>query len=364
MVTRKLRGLLLILAGSAVGCNSADAGLDDIRLPAGFAIEGFVDVPGARSLALGDDGVIFVGTRRNSVYAVVPGSAGEPRVAVVADDLDRPNGVTVLDGDLYVAEPDRILRFPRVHERLRDGTGQAPETVAPLRSQRSHAWRYLRAGPDGRLYTGIGANCNICEDEGGALILALQPDGSSRQVIAEGVRNTVGFDWHPDDGSLWFTDNGRDRLGDDRPPDELNRLSSQGAHFGYPWCHGGFIADPDFGRQRKCDEFVPPVRALGPHVAAIGMRFYSGSQFPERYRNHIFIAEHGSWNRSKRIGYRVTHVYPDASGQLQYDVFADGWLRDERVSGRPVDVLVYTDGSLIVSDDEAGRLYRIRYIGE
>jgi glucose/arabinose dehydrogenase len=209
----------------------------------------------------------------------------------------------------------------------------------------------------------VGAPCNICapDPERYAAILRLSVDGSQLQTYARGVRNTVGFDWHPVTGSLWFTDNGRDHLGDDAPPDELNEAPRPGLHFGYPYCHGGDLADPEFGRQRGCGEFTAPVQNLGAHVAALGMRFYTGSQFPPRYRHQVFIAEHGSWNRSSKTGYRISLVTLAAGRATGYEAFATGWLEGERAWGRPADLLVLPDGSLLVSDDHAGAIYRIRY---
>ena len=210
----------------------------------------------------------------------------------------------------------------------------------------------------------VGAPCNICapDPERYANVGRMNPDGSGFEVVARGVRNTVGFDWHPRTKELWFTDNGRDWMGDDQPPCELNRVTRAGQHFGYPYCHGGTIADPEFGHQRTCSEFVAPAQNLGPHVAPLGMRFYTGTQFPAAYRDQAFIAEHGSWNRSTKVGYRVSLVRVDASGRATgYETFAEGWLDGGSVWGRPADVLVAPDGSLLVSDDYAGAIYRIRY---
>jgi glucose/arabinose dehydrogenase len=232
-----------------------------------------------------------------------------------------------------------------------------------LPTDRAHGWRYLRFGPDGRLYVPIGAPCNVCEREGYAVITRLDPAGTGREVFARGVRNTVGFDFHPTTGELWFTDNGRDWLGDDLPPDELNHAPRAGLHFGFPHCHGGFLLDPEYGVGHRCEDFVAPVQRLGPHVAALGMRFYTGSLFPAAYRGRIFIAEHGSWNRSEKIGYRVTTVTLDGNTAVDYAPFASGWLVDGAVRGRPVDLLVMPDGALLVSDDHAGAVYRIGYEG-
>jgi glucose/arabinose dehydrogenase len=228
-----------------------------------------------------------------------------------------------------------------------------------------HAWKFIAFGPDGKLYVPVGVPCNVCvEDTAYGIIARMNPDGSELETFASGVRNTVGFDWHPKTGELWFTDNGRDWMGDDQPPDELNHAPESGLHFGFPYCHGGTIPDPDFGRRRACDEFTPPAINLGPHVAALGMRFYTGAMFPETYTNQIFIAEHGSWNRTVPIGYRVSLVRLDESGQaVSYEPFVEGWLRAGGAWGRPVDVLVMPDGALLVSDDLAGAIYRISYQG-
>ena len=233
-------------------------------------------------------------------------------------------------------------------------------------ADRSHGWKFIRFGPDDKLYVPVGAPCNICErtdDPRYTSILRMNPDGTGLEIYATGIRNTVGFDWNPSDGSLWFTDNGRDNLGDNIPPDELNRADRIGLHFGYPYCHGGYIKDPEFGEKRDCSEFIPPQMKLGPHVAALGMRFYSGTMFPAEYRNQIFIAEHGSWNRSEKIGYRVTLVRLDENNQAaSYENFITGWLQEgDNVLGRPVDLEQMPDGSLLISDDYADMLYRLSY---
>jgi len=232
-----------------------------------------------------------------------------------------------------------------------------------LPQDRHHGWKFIRFGPDGMLYLQVGAPCNICEpkDERYASIMRMKPDGTDLEIFAKGIRNTVGFDWHPQTQELWFTDNGRDYMGNDQPPDELDYAPQKGLHFGFPYCHGANIPDPEFGREHKCEEFTPPAMALGPHVAAIGMRFYTGTMFPEEYRNQIFIAEHGSWNRSTPIGYRVTLVRLQNNRAVEYKVFAEGWLQNGRGWGRPADVQVMPDGALLVSDDEAGTIYRISY---
>ena len=229
-------------------------------------------------------------------------------------------------------------------------------------SDRGHGWKFIRFGPDGLLYVPVGAPCNICErDDPYAAILRMWPDGTGLEIFARGVRNTVGFDWHPQSRDLWFTDNGRDNLGDNLPPDELNHAPDKGLHFGFPYCHGGDLPDPKFGIDRTCDEFRGPAQKLGPHVAAIGMRFYDGTMFPKHYHGRIIIAEHGSWNRSQKIGYRLSMVTLEGDKAVNYASFATGSLQGDSNWGRPVDVLVMKDGSLLVSDDQGGRVYRIVY---
>lgn len=342
----------------------------DVALPPGFRIDVYADrVPNARSMALGANGTLFVGTRNDTtLYALrdLDGDHFVDETIALSTELDTPNGVAFRDGSLYVAEVDRVLRYDDIENRLDD----PPEPVvvsAEFPSEPFHGWKYIAFGPDGMLYVPVGAPCNTCEtdDTPYGKIWRMNPDGSDLEVFASGMRNTVGFDWHPVTGDLWWTDNGADELGDDVPPDELNRSAEPGLHYGFPYCHAGTVPDPEFGAERSCDEFTPPAQALGPHVAALGMTFYTGDSFPEEYRNQIFIAEHGSWNRTDPIGYRITLArLDDASEVTSYEVFAEGWLADDgTVHGRPVDVLVMADGSLLVSDDRAGMIYRISYEG-
>ena len=337
-----------------------------IELPEGFGIRAWAEgVTDARSMALGPNGTLFVGTRSDGrLYALrdEDGDHWAERVVTLARGLNRPNGVAFRDGDLYVAENSRVLRYPGIEARL-DAPPQPQVVTGAFPTDRSHGWKFIRFGPDGTLYVPVGAPCNIClRDDPYASIGRLDVATGAFTVVARGVRNTVGFDWHPASRELWFTDNGRDWMGDDLPPDELNRLSRDGQHFGYPHCHGADISDPDFG-DRACGDFVPPVQALGPHVAALGMRFYTGEMFPAAYRNQIFIAEHGSWNRSSKIGYRIMLVRLNGNTATGYEPFATGWLQGESNWGRPVDVLVMPDGALLVSDDQAGVIYRISYGG-
>lgn len=330
--------------------------LDLIRLPPGFRIELYASVPNARSLALGDKGTLFVGSRAGSAVHAV---ASDGQVSKLADGLRVPNGVAFRDGALYIAEVSRILKI----DHAESGSSAKPEVVYDkLPRETHHGWKFIRFGPDGRLYVPIGAPCNSCDRDGYALLGALDLRSRNFHIFSHGIRNTVGFDWHPITRELWFTDNGRDWLGDELPADELNRAPRAGMHFGFPYCHQGDLPDPEFGGARKCGEFIPPVQKLGAHVAALGMRFYTGSMFPAEYRNQIFIAEHGSWNRSKKTGYRITLVRLDAAGKaLSYEPFAQGWLQGESAWGRPVDLEILPDGSLAVSDDGAGVIYRIRY---
>ncbi len=340
--------------------------LSDIVLPPGFTIDVYApNVENARSLALGEKGTLFVGTRSaGKVYAVLDRNQDHKadKVITLAEGLNMPNGVAFKSGALYIAEVNRVLRYEDIESRLTN----PPKPVIvrdDFPRDRHHGWKFIRFGPDGMLYVPVGAPCNVCEreDERYASVMRMNPNGSGLEVFAHGVRNTVGFDWHPKTAELWFTDNGRDWLGDDLPPDELNRAPRKGMHFGFPYCHGGTIPDPGFGTKRGCEEFVPPAQALGPHVAALGMRFYSGAMFPEQYRDQIFIAEHGSWNRTSPIGYRLTLVRLNGNQTVSYEVFAEGWLNRGRAWGRPVDVLVMPDGALLVSDDRAGVIYRISY---
>ncbi|MBX3319426.1 MAG: sorbosone dehydrogenase family protein [Nitrospira sp.] len=369
MVLNRAVGLVCALLTLVVFGSRIEAGtlpLDTIKLPPGFTIALYTDkVPNARGMALGQDGVLFVGTRdKGDVYAVLDkdGDQRADEVLTIARGLQMPVGVAYRKGSLYVSAVDRILRFDKIDAHLKDVSPPVVVTDG-FPKETSHGWKFIAFGPDGKLYVPVGAPCNICEPDPDryALIGRLNPDGSGYEIVARGVRNSVGFDWDPTTHELWFTENGRDYLGDNQPPDELNHAEKPGLHFGYPYCHGNNLSDPEYGRTRACREFTAPAAELGPHVASLGMRFYTGDMFPKEYRNQIVIAEHGSWNRSEKSGYRITMVSRDGQGHMRYSVFAEGWLQGQRAWGRPVDVMVMPDGALLVSDDMAGAIYRISY---
>ncbi|MCF8178117.1 MAG: PQQ-dependent sugar dehydrogenase [Sulfuritalea sp.] len=341
--------------------------LDTIKLPPGFAIEHWATVNNARQMALGaadaNGGVLYVGSRQaGKVHAVrFDSHYRSTAVSVVAEGLNMPSGLAWKDGALYVGAVSRILRYDDIDRKL--AQPPAPIVVTDsLPSDTHHGWKFIAFGPDGKLYVPVGAPCNICApDDPYAAILRMKSDGSEREIFVRGVRNSVGFDWSPIDGSLWFTDNGRDWLGDNSPPDELNHAPRAAMHFGYPYCHGGELADPEFGAKRQCKEFQPPAQKLGPHVASLGMRFYTGTMFPATYRNQIFIAEHGSWNSLSKVGYRISLVRVKDGRAVAYETFASGWLQGRTAWGRPADVQMLPDGSLLVADDHAGAIYRITY---
>lgn len=338
-----------------------------INLPKGFIISEYAKVDNARSLALSPSGTVFVGNRaEDKVYALqdLDNDGKAEKKYVLASGLKVPNGVAFKDGDLYVAEISRILRFKNIEQNLENPSYEVVYDKYPTEGH--HGWKYIAFGPDGKLYVPVGAPCNICESDGiYATITRMNADGTNMEIVASGVRNTVGFDWNPETGNLWFTDNGRDMMGDNFPPCELNKITSEKQHFGYPYCHGGDIADPEFGSKRHCNEFVKPMYNFKAHTAPLGMHFYEGDMFPSSYKGDIFVAQHGSWNRSSKIGYRIMHVNVENGRATKAEVFADGWLdsSSQDVSGRPVDVIELKDGSLLVSDDYSGMVYRITYNG-
>jgi glucose/arabinose dehydrogenase len=358
------RGALAAFLAIGTAASAQGLPVEKIRLPPGFEISVFADnVPNARAMSLGDRGTLFVGSMHaGNVYAIKVRDNKAVETLTVASGLNMPVGVAFRSGALYVSDVSRILRYDNIEANL--AAPPHPVIVSDrFPTETHHGWKFIAFGPDGMLYVPVGAPCNICDPDSDryANLMRLKADGSGLEVFARGIRNSVGFDWHPESKELWFTDNGRDRMGDDMPGDELNHAPRFGMHFGYPYCHQGDLPDPEFGARRRCAEFTPPVVNLGPHVAALGMRFYTGKMFPAEYHNNIFIAEHGSWNRSEKIGYRVVRVVLSGNKAVKHEVFAEGWLRGQSAWGRPVDVLIMPDGALLVSDDRGGAIYRIRY---
>ncbi len=350
---------------------TAEVKLDRIKLQPGFKIEVWAaDVHNARSMAISDDGIVFVGNRQEeNVYALVDenGDGKADSKFILAEDLNMPNGVAYKDGDLYVAEVSRILRFKDIQNNLDNPTFEVVFESYP--EEAHHGWKFIAFGPDGMLYVPVGAPCNICESENPIFASITRLDVSKPEakpeIYAHGVRNTVGFDWHPVTKELWFTDNGRDMLGDDTPECELNHATAAGQHFGYPYWHAGTVKDPEFGdKGKEAAAYVAPAAKLGPHNAPLGMRFYEGAMLPASFKNNAIIAKHGSWNRSKKAGYEVVTVKIDSSGKVTgQEAFATGWLDEasQEVWGRPVDVQELPDGSMLISDDMANCIYRVSY---
>lgn len=364
------------LAASAalVLCKPAPAGetqvrrnLDKLQLPPGFTVDVYAEVPGARQMALGQStGTVFVGTRGERVYAVVDRDKDRraEEVKVILDDLKIGNGVAIYQGNLYVAEQHRIARYPAPGFDLDLPFAEMREVVFDdLPDKFHHGWRYIAFGPDGKLYTTVGAPCNICEVSGyEGTILRMNPDGSTPEIYARGVRNSVGLAFHPQMGDLWFTDNNTDMMGDDTPPGELNIAPRPGMHFGFPYYAGGRVRHPDWADERPPQEVTFPAIEFAAHSAPLGLAFYTGGMFPAEYRGDAIVAQHGSWNRSTPIGYRLMRIRFDDDGKaLDKEVFVDGWLQGAEAWGRPVDVLELADGSLLVSDDYNGVIYRIAY---
>jgi glucose/arabinose dehydrogenase len=345
--------------------------LANIKLPPGFQIDVWAEVPNARSLALSPSGTIFVGSREKGengkVYALPDANhdSKPDEVITIASGLTMPNGVALRNGDLYVAEINRVLKFADIEKTMK--SKPAFEVVYDkYPKDEHHGWKFIAFGPDGKLYVPVGAPCNICERLDNPVystITRLDVDTKQMEIYANGIRNSVGFTWHPQTQEMWFTSNGRDMLGDDIPPDVLCHAPKAGLHFGYPYCHAGEIKDPEFGDKRACSDFAPTAQKLQPHTAALGLRFYSGKMFPQAYQNRIFIAEHGSWNRTVPVGYRITMVTLNGNKPAKYEPFATGWLGDDKktVNGRPVDLLWLADGSMLISDDHKGLIYRVSY---
>ncbi|HSG89418.1 MAG TPA: PQQ-dependent sugar dehydrogenase [Pseudomonadales bacterium] len=353
-----------LLAAAAVlglaGEVAAAPPVDKLSVPPGFTIEVLhADVTNARQLALGDAGTLFAATRGDGRVWAIDGDG----TRAIASDLELPSGIAYRDGDLYVGAVSTIYRLDDIEAHLDDPP--APVVVTDqLPTETHHGWKHLEFGPDGKLWVPIGAPCNIC-DEGDpyASIAKMDPDTGAYEIFARGIRNTVGFDFEPDTGVLWLSDNGRDMLGDDVPPCELNRVPHAGMHFGYPYVHGADILDPEFGEGHDPADYTPPALEMQAHVAPLGIAFYTGDAFPEDYRGALFVAQHGSWNRSSKVGYQVIVAYVEDGEVVRSEPFVTGFLEGEAAWGRPVDVLVHPDGSLLISDDQQGAIYRVRWTG-
>jgi glucose/arabinose dehydrogenase len=334
-----------------------------LKVPAGFNIEVYAaGMANARSLTEGDKGTVFVGTRLvGNVYAIA-NKDGKRAAKVLVSGLYRPNGVAFKDGTLYIAELSKVSKIEKAEDNL-DSSPKPAMIYDNLPKDEAHGWKFIAIGPDNKLYVPVGQpGNNVLHDDAHGQIRRINLDGSGAEVVARGVRNTVGFDWNPETKQLYFTDNGRDWMSEDVPQDELNRVTKVGEHFGAPYCLQGNITDPEFGWGHSCSEFTPPVGLMGPHSASLGMRFYTGGMFPKAYKNAIFVARHGSWNRSKKVGGDVVVVKLNKDGTVKsMEPFITGFLEDNKYIGRPVDVLQMKDGSLLVSDDWNGAVYRITY---
>jgi glucose/arabinose dehydrogenase len=334
-----------------------------LKVPAGFNIEVYAaGMANARSLAEGDKGTVFVGSRLvGNVYAVA-NKDGKRSVKVLASGLHRPNGVAFRNGTLYIAELSKVSKIDKVEDSL-DSPPKLTMIYDNLPKDEAHGWKFIAIGPDNKLYVPVGQpGNNVLHDDAHGQIRRMNLDGTDVEVVARGVRNTVGFDWNPETKQLYFTDNGRDWMSEDVPQDELNRVTKVGEHFGAPYCLQGNISDPEFGWGHSCSEFTPPVGLMGPHSASLGMRFYTGSMFPKSYKNAIIVARHGSWNRSKKVGGDVVVVKLNKDGTVKsMEPLITGFLEDNKYIGRPVDVMQMKDGSLLVSDDWNGAVYRVTY---
>ena len=363
-----------LAATPAAEAPAAKLPLEKLRLQPGFNIDIYAHVENARQMAQGAQGEIYVGSLRAGKVHMVKDTDGDfkaDQVRLVAEGLNLPSGLATRDGDLYVGAVSQILVYRDIAAQLAHPGATLPSAeivTAELPQERHHGWKYLEFGPDGFLYIPVGAPCNIClsEEPEFAAILRINVDAKPAvlEPYVQGVRNSVGFDWHPDTRELWFTDNGRDLLGDAMPPCELNRVTARGQHFGYPFFHGASIPDPEFGAGKTATDYVEPALALDPHVAPLGMMFYTGGMLPERYRKQIIIPERGSWNRSPEAGHtghRLTVALADAKGHMTYEVLVDGWLQDNVAWGRPTDLLQLADGSILIADDKANVIYRLSY---
>jgi len=351
---------------TAITKASAALQLDQIKMPAGFSISVYAEVQGARSMVMSPNGTLFVGTQRpGSVFAVkdTDGDNVADKKWTITTGMNNPNGVAIKNGALYVAEISKVTKFPDIEKNI-DNPGKGEVIYDKFPTEWAHGWKYIAFGPDGKLYVPVGSPVNIgIPDDRHAAIFRMNDDGTGIEKFASGIRNTVGFTWHPNTKEMWFTDSGRDMMGDDVPFCELNNAPKAGMNFGFPYFHSGTIKDPQFGGDHQASEFTAPAQNLGAHVAPLGLKFYTGKMFPAEYKDQLFIAEHGSWNRSKKNGYRVSQVKMKDGKAAGYETFASGWMDDatQKVWGRPVDVLLLADGSMLLSDDVAGVIYRITY---
>jgi glucose/arabinose dehydrogenase len=335
-----------------------------LKAPQGFKIELYAaGVDNARTLRQGDNGTVFVSSRiKDKIHAIVDKN-GKREVKVIASVLHRPNGIVLHNGTLYIAELSQISKIENIESNL-DNPPKPTVIFSDLPKEEAHGWKFLTVGPDNKLYFQVGAPCNICmPSERHATIYRLNLDGSGLEVVAKGIRQIVGMDWHPVSKQLYFTENSRDWLSEDIPEDKLNRVAQPGKdNFGFPYCHQGNIPDSEFGWGHSCDEFTKPLALLGPHTAPLGMRFYTGSQFPADYRNQIIVARHGSWNRTNKIGGDLVLIKLNPDGTFgSMEPFVTGFIENNNYVGRPADVMVMKDGSLLVSDDYNGAVYRISY---
>jgi glucose/arabinose dehydrogenase len=343
--------------------------LDKLKLPQGFKAEVWSNGhPGGRTMVMGPKGTVFMGSRIiGRVYAIT-NKDGKREVRTLLSGLTQPNGLAFKDGALYVLAIHRVLRFDNIEDKL-DNPGEPVDLTEKfnLPPEIHHNWKYAAFGPDGKLYIQVGANCNICEINPGihGQIRRYNPDGSGMEIVARGVRNTVGFDWHPMTKELWFTDNGRDWAGEAGPEDELNRIprDQEGAHFGFPYCHANGVADIDIRVPNPCAGVIRPAALIGPHSAGLGMQFYTGDMFPAGYKNVAFVARRGSWNREKKFGYDVIVARTQPNGTARIEPFMTGLLDESKNEfyGRPTYLLQMPDGSLLVSDEQNGAIYRISY---
>lgn len=351
--------------------NPSSLPLDSLKLPPGFVIEIYADsIENARSMCMSPSGILYVGNRSGKNVFALKDTDGDNVIDqkfVILKEGNMPNGVAFKDGHLYVAEVNRILKFENIEAKL-SAPGNPIVIYDKYPAEKHHGWKFIAFGPDNKLYVPVGAPCNICESKDAVFnsITRMNADGSGMEIVHSGIRNTVGFTWHPITGHIWFTDNGRDLMGDDVPECELNVAPNDSLHFGYPYCHQGDIPDPEFGLKRKCSEFIPPAAKLGPHTAPLGLKFYSGDNFPSEYKNSLFVARHGSWNRSKKSGYDIVQVIFKEDGSVKaVKPFITGWLNEQTddVWGRPVDIFCTSDGSMLISDDYANVVYRVYYKG-